>query len=156
MSGIDVVGKGSSWPAGDGEMARRVRAQDWAATPLGPLKGWPQSRRTAVDLMLASSHAMCLAWGPERTFLYNDAYVAILGKRHPGALGLPFREAWPDVWEEIDGMEEANGRHSDSQDGEDEDGEVSIEGDEEVESDGDESEDNTSQGQPAYKRVKTT
>jgi hypothetical protein len=43
--------------------------------------------RTAVDIMMVSGHAMCLAWRPERTFLYNDAYIPILGKRHPFAFG---------------------------------------------------------------------
>lgn len=51
--------------------------------------------------MLASGHAMCLAWGPERTFLYNDAYAPMLGARHPHALGKPFEDVWPDVWPEI-------------------------------------------------------
>ena len=43
------------WPAGDGEMARRVRAFDWSVTPLGPPAGWPQSLKTVVDLMLDSA-----------------------------------------------------------------------------------------------------
>ncbi|WP_206239976.1 hybrid sensor histidine kinase/response regulator [Novosphingobium terrae] len=52
-------------------------------------------------MMLASGHAMCLAWGLEKIFFYNDAYAPMLGERHPAALGIPFREAWPDVWDEI-------------------------------------------------------
>jgi len=28
----------AAWPIGDGEMARRVRAFDWAMTPLGPIE----------------------------------------------------------------------------------------------------------------------
>ncbi|WP_197277267.1 PAS domain-containing protein [Sphingomonas profundi] len=82
-------------------MAERVRAHDWAATPLGPMAGWPQSLKTTVDLMLASGHAMCLAWGPEQTFLYNDAYAPLMGDRHPAAIGLTFAQAWPDVWADI-------------------------------------------------------
>ncbi|KQM30933.1 PAS domain-containing protein, partial [Sphingomonas sp. Leaf10] len=79
-----------------------LAAFDWSTTPLGPRGAWPVSLRTAVDIMMASGHAMCLAWGPERTFLYNDAYIPILGKRHPFAFGVTFAEAWPDVWEEIE------------------------------------------------------
>jgi hypothetical protein len=37
------------------------------------LESWPQSLQTAVDIMLASGHAMQLAWGPERTVLYTGA-----------------------------------------------------------------------------------
>ncbi|WP_332753389.1 GAF domain-containing protein, partial [Sphingomonas sp. RB1R13] len=82
-------------------MADMLSAFDWSTTSLGPRSDWPASLRTAVDIMMASGHAMCLAWGPERTFLYNDAYVPILGKRHPFAFGVTFAEAWPDVWDEI-------------------------------------------------------
>ena len=34
-------------------MAARVRAYDWATTPLGASTGWPQCLRTAVELLLA-------------------------------------------------------------------------------------------------------
>lgn len=89
-------------PTGDDRrMAELIADYDWASTPLGPIASWPQSQKTAVDIMLASGHAMQLAWGPERTVLYNDAYAPMLGDRHPAALGVPFSEAWPEIWEEI-------------------------------------------------------
>jgi len=68
---------------GEGEMARRTAAHDWSATPLGPIESWPQSLKTAVDIVLGSGHAMQLAWGSERTILYNDAYAPMLGACHP-------------------------------------------------------------------------
>lgn len=82
-------------------MAARIRDHDWGATPLGPITDWPQSLRTAVDIVIGSGHAMQLAWGAERTILYNDAYAPMLGERHPAAIGRPFRAAWPDIWDEI-------------------------------------------------------
>jgi len=33
---------------GGGEMGERMRALDWAATPLGPVGSWPQSLRSVV------------------------------------------------------------------------------------------------------------
>ncbi len=78
-----------------------IHAHDWAAIPLGSQGTWPQSLLTTVDVMLGSGYAMCLAWGPDRTFLYNDAYAAFLGIRHPSALGLTMQEVWPDVWPDI-------------------------------------------------------
>ncbi|NUS60512.1 MAG: PAS domain S-box protein, partial [Lysobacter sp.] len=36
--------------AGEGDWLRRVRAFDWASTPLGPLTSWPHSLRTALQL----------------------------------------------------------------------------------------------------------
>ncbi len=65
-------------------MGARLRARDWAATPLGPVEGWPQSLTTAVRIMLGSRFAMWMAWGPELTFFCNDAYKPTLGSRRPG------------------------------------------------------------------------
>jgi len=42
------------WPPGDGEMARRIRAFDWASTPLGPIDTWPQGLRASIQVMLNS------------------------------------------------------------------------------------------------------
>ncbi|WP_168990568.1 PAS domain-containing protein [Aureimonas flava] len=82
-------------------VAERIRRHDWSATPLGARETWPQSLRTTLDIMLGSGHAMCLAWGPDRTFLYNDAYAPFLGARHPSALGMGFAAVWPEIWGEI-------------------------------------------------------
>ena len=82
-------------------MEKLVQGFDWAATSLGTRDAWPQSLRTTVDNMLASGHAMCVIWGPERILLYNDAYVPVLGKRHPGALGMPTAAVWPELWDDI-------------------------------------------------------
>ncbi|WP_262296400.1 PAS domain-containing sensor histidine kinase [Microvirga sesbaniae] len=90
----------SHWPAIGGEMGERIRAYDWACTPLGPIQAWPQSLRTLVDLMLASRQPACIAWGAECTSLYNDGFVPILGTRHPAALAKPYRTAWPEIWDE--------------------------------------------------------
>ncbi|MEN5061539.1 PAS domain-containing protein [Luteimonas sp. TWI1416] len=84
-----------------GEMAGRIAAFDWSTTPLGPLEHWPQSLRTTVALMLDSRFAMCLTWGPELTFLYNDAYAPMLGAKEADALGRPIARIWPDVWDDI-------------------------------------------------------
>ena len=71
-------------------MATRIRAHSWAATPLGPIAGWPPSLRTLADLLLAARQPMFIAWGPDRTLLYNDSYASLLGRKHPAALGRPF------------------------------------------------------------------
>lgn len=82
---------------GGGEMGRRLRAHPWARTALGPAEHWPQPLKTLVGVMLASNQAMFVAWGPERTLLYNDAYAEILAGKHPGALGRPFLEVWHEI-----------------------------------------------------------
>ncbi len=88
--------------AGGGEMGRLTRAHDWSATPLGPIERWPQSLKTVVRIMLDSRYAMWLGWGPELTFLYNDAYARVtLGAKHPWALGRSAREVWSEIWGDI-------------------------------------------------------
>ncbi len=79
-------------------MAARVAALDWSRTPLGPRESWPRSLRIAVGICLSSRFPMFVWWGPERVNIYNDAYVPVLGKRHPDALGRPARDVWADIW----------------------------------------------------------
>ncbi|HET7662495.1 MAG TPA: PAS domain-containing protein [Rhodanobacteraceae bacterium] len=84
-----------------------MRNHDWAATSLGARKDWPQSLTCAVDLMLASMQPVYIAWGPDLLSLYNDSYIPILGSKHPGALGKPFREVYTEVWKAFLPMIEA-------------------------------------------------
>src|ERR1700690_1939606 len=86
--------------AGTGEMGIRIRDFDWAATPLGPMESWPNSLRTSVSLILGSRHPMWIGWGREMTFLYNDAYLHVLGPaKHPRALGRPASDVWAEIWD---------------------------------------------------------
>jgi hypothetical protein len=78
-----------------------MRGQNWFSSPLGSPETWPQSLRSVVALMLGSKFPMFAAWGPELTFLYNDAYIDVLGDKHPAAVGRPFHEVWPEIWDDI-------------------------------------------------------
>jgi PAS domain S-box-containing protein len=80
-------------------MAARIRAMDWSPTPIGPIENWPVSLRLAVDLCLNSRFPMHVWWGPELIYVYNDAHIPILGKRHPNALGRPAESVWAEVWQ---------------------------------------------------------
>lgn len=72
---------------------------DWSATPLGPMEGWPQSLKIAVSICMNSRFPMFVWWGPELVNLYNDAYIPVLGKRHPQAFGRPALASWSDIWQ---------------------------------------------------------
>ena len=82
---------------GGGEMGALIRAMNWERTPFGPIESWPQSLRTAVNIMLESRFPMVVAWGPDFRFFYNDRYRPILGVKHP-ALGVACRDIFPEVW----------------------------------------------------------
>jgi len=82
-------------------MGQLIRATDWSQTALGPLPAWPASLRLASHICLHSRLPMCVWWGPQFISLYNDAYIPILGKRHPDALGKPAQDVWAEIWPEI-------------------------------------------------------
>ncbi|HWD38878.1 MAG TPA: ATP-binding protein [Fimbriimonas sp.] len=91
--------------AGAGDVASLMRDYDWAKTPLGDPSNWPQSLRTTVRILLTSRFAMWMAWGPELTCLYNDAYrIDTLGIKHPWALGSSARKVWAEIWPDIGPM----------------------------------------------------
>jgi hypothetical protein len=42
---------------------------------------------------------MVVWWGTDLIMLYNDAWQPILGEtKHPGGLGRPGRDSWPETW----------------------------------------------------------
>ena len=84
-------------------MARRCRDFDWTGTSLGPPEDWAPALRMAVRTIVESSFAMLLWCGPDLTLVYNDAYRAVLGAKHPRALGRPGSEVWAEIWPEISG-----------------------------------------------------
>jgi PAS domain S-box-containing protein len=86
---------------GGGEMGERIRQFNWADTSLGPVEDWPQSLRTCVRIMLASRQPIWIGWGKELIKLYNDPYIAIVGGKHPWALGKPASVVWKDIWSDI-------------------------------------------------------
>ena len=83
-----------------GALSAQILAHDWSHTPLGPIAQWPQSLKTVVSLMLSSHQPMWIGWGPQATFLYNDAYIDVLSMaKHPWALGRPAAEVWAEIWD---------------------------------------------------------
>jgi PAS domain S-box-containing protein len=97
----------ASQTADPAEMAGRVAAFDWAATPLGGSEGWSDALKLGVAMILASGFPMAIRWGPELVLIYNDAYRPILGDKHPGALGKPLSEVWTEIYEELGPLSQA-------------------------------------------------
>ena len=88
---------------GDGEMAQRMRAYPWERSPLGNPPDWPASLRTACRICLTSRFPMIIWWGEELRFIYNDAYLPLLGNKHP-ALVRPGEQVWSEIWDTIGPM----------------------------------------------------
>ncbi len=81
-----------------GSLRDAYRRVDWAATPLGPVSSWSPALAGAVDLVLHSRNPVTLIWGPQFVLLYNEAYVAMIGDKHPAALGSPARAVFAEIW----------------------------------------------------------
>jgi PAS domain S-box-containing protein len=84
---------------GNSEMTNRIRAHNWAATPLGSLDRWSETLIATVNLMLHAPFPTIVAWGPEMVFLYNDAAIPTVMGKHPGALGSMFRDVFHEAWD---------------------------------------------------------
>ena len=86
------------WVQGSGEMAAMIRSTDWPETPLGSVETWSPTLRVMVNFLLANRFPQLLWWGSEFCCIYNDAYVPVLGTKHPAALGRPVSEVWNEIW----------------------------------------------------------
>ena len=64
-------------------MGAAMRAFNWDTTPLGRPESWPRTLRTCLRIMLASRQPMWVWWGPDLINFYNDAYLPIIGGKHP-------------------------------------------------------------------------
>ncbi|HEX7745393.1 MAG TPA: SpoIIE family protein phosphatase [Micromonosporaceae bacterium] len=85
--------------AGGGEMGGRIRDLDWSGLPLGTPDGWSPAFRAALGMMLASQAQIIMFWGDDYRAFYNDAYVPIVGSKHPHLIGEPGRRLWPEIWQ---------------------------------------------------------
>jgi signal transduction histidine kinase len=83
-----------------GEVGALIGSMDWSRTSLGPISKWPRSLKTMIGVMLGSRFPMMLGWGPDLLQFYNDAYVPVLGVKHP-ALGVPVRTVWSEIWDVV-------------------------------------------------------
>jgi PAS domain S-box-containing protein len=80
---------------------------DWTASPLGVPAGWPAALRANVGMMLDARVPMGMVWGPQRCLIYNEGYTALLGEKHPWALGRPVAQVWAEIWPQIEPLVES-------------------------------------------------
>ncbi|MEV0731945.1 PP2C family protein-serine/threonine phosphatase [Polymorphospora sp. NPDC050346] len=87
-----------------GALRETYQRVDWASTPLGPVESWTPTLRAAVDLTLKTRFPVTLFWGPELVLVYNEAYVDLIGEKHPAALGTPASVVFSEIWDSIGPM----------------------------------------------------
>jgi PAS domain S-box-containing protein len=92
-----AAGRDPAFLSGGGEVAELIRRFDWSMTSLGSLDRWPQSLKSTTSTLLLSPVPIVLLWGVDGVMIYNDAYSAFAGARHPQLLGSKVREGWPEV-----------------------------------------------------------
>ena len=95
-------GRKENFPWDGGEAGALIRSLDWSKTSLGPISAWPVHLKAAINLMLPAQAQIVLFWGREFVALYNDAYAATIGDKHPRALGRPACENWAELWDDLE------------------------------------------------------
>jgi PAS domain S-box-containing protein len=86
---------------GPGQVRALMRACRWDLTPLGPPDSWSASLTAIVRVMLTSRFAMWMFWGPELTFLCNDAYLPTVGLKRDWVIGSRSDRVWAEIWADI-------------------------------------------------------
>ena len=96
-SGEDAGGDYQNFLSGGGEMGDRIAAFDWSRTSIGPIEGWCSAMKSMLGFVLRSPVPIVTLWGDKGVMIYNDAYRAFAGGRHPGLLGTNVLEGWHEV-----------------------------------------------------------
>lgn len=84
-----------------GELAAAYADVDWAGGPLGDPSTWSPTLRSTVEVALRTEFPVTLLWGPDLVLVYNQAYVTLIGDKHPAALGMPAHEVFDEAWDQI-------------------------------------------------------
>jgi PAS domain S-box-containing protein len=86
------------WLISSGEMAALIKAKDWSKTSLGSPDTWSPTLRITINFLLANRFPVLLWWGPEYVQFYDDAFIPVLGAKHPKALGQWGSDCWKEIW----------------------------------------------------------
>src|ERR1700712_4176821 len=69
----------------------------WSRTAIGPIEDWPAEMKAVLGFVLRSPTPIVTLWGEKGVMIYNDAYRAFGGNRHPDLLGSNVLEGWNEV-----------------------------------------------------------
>ena len=74
---------------GTSKIATLLINVDWTLHPLGVLSNWSKEARFWTDTILLSKQPKGLFLGKHLYFIYNDAFIPILGNKHPRLFAMP-------------------------------------------------------------------
>ena len=80
-----------------GEMGDLIDRFDWPATAIGAIERWAPEMKAVLAFVLRSPTPIVTLWGEKGVMIYNDAYRAFAGNRHPALLGSNVLEGWHEV-----------------------------------------------------------
>jgi len=82
-------------------MSQLIERHDWSKTSLGSMDHWSDAFKSAVRLALNTKAPVLIVGGVEMIQIYNAAFAAMIGSRHPTALGALGKEFWSDQWDSV-------------------------------------------------------
>ena len=77
---------------------------DSAREEPGTRPTWRSPSSAGPSSSAASRFPITLLWGEQNVLVYNEAYVELIGDKHPAALGRPAAEVFPEAWPVIGPM----------------------------------------------------
>lgn len=85
---------------GNSVTGRIARSVNWSETSLGHPEQWPDCLKLILGMMYENLQPVCLFWGKDHIYFYNDGYIPIVGAaKHPWAIGRKGSEVWSEIWE---------------------------------------------------------
>lgn len=85
---------------GDSITGTIARSTNWSVSHLGHPDTWPECLKLILGMMYENKQPVCLFWGPEHTYFYNDGYIPIVGAaKHSWATGKRGSEVWGEIWD---------------------------------------------------------
>ncbi|KAI1643692.1 uncharacterized protein F4817DRAFT_349054 [Daldinia loculata] len=83
---------------------------DWSKSALGPRDQWSSELRHMSRFLLADTSPAILFWGEPSCIIYNDAYLPILGNKHPESMGMDASQVFSTIWDQLSGKISAQRR----------------------------------------------
>ncbi|KAI1840454.1 hypothetical protein JX266_013338 [Neoarthrinium moseri] len=93
---------GDAPPENITDFQKFVRSVDWENSSIGPMSTWCRELKQMVRFAVTDTSPVILYWGDTFTIVYNEAYIPLVGAKHPGMLGKDATDVFPEFWSYFD------------------------------------------------------